>query len=103
MTPRAGRSGRWLSSWWRRRVPDGVDLVGRGGLRAGLTKQVLEAGLEVEMDGHLGSSKHAAEGRNHGNSRNGTRSKTVLTEIGSVDIDVPFDVISCRCLLPGAG
>ena len=33
---------------------DGVDLVGPGGLLAGLTKQVLEAGLEVEMDEHLG-------------------------------------------------
>ena len=28
---------------------DGIDLVGPGGLLAGLTKQVLEAGLEVEM------------------------------------------------------
>src|SRR5215204_3328112 len=70
---------------------DGIDLVGPGGLLAGLTKQVLEAGLEVEMDEHLGYEKHAVEGRNHGNSRNGTRSKTVLTEIGPVDIDVPRD------------
>jgi len=30
-------------------------------------------------------------GRNGGNSRNGTRSKTVLTEIGPVQIDVPRD------------
>src|SRR5262245_16081282 len=67
---------------------DGVDLVGPGGLLAGLTKQVLEAGLEVEMDEHLGYEKHAAEGRNGGNSRNGTRSKTVLTEIGPVATDV---------------
>ena len=71
---------------------DGVDLVGPGGLLAGLTKQVLEAGLEVEMEGHLGYSKHAVEGRNpHGNSRNGPRSKTVLTEIGPVEIEVPRD------------
>ena len=70
---------------------DGVGLVGPGGLLAGLTKQVLEAGLEVEMDEHLGYPKHAVEGRNHGNSRNGTRSKTVLTEIGPVEIDVPRD------------
>jgi putative transposase len=70
---------------------DGVGLVGPGGLLAGLTKQILEAGLEVEMDEHLGYRKHAAEGRNHGNSRNGTRSKTVITEIGPVDIDVPRD------------
>jgi putative transposase len=70
---------------------DGVDLVGPGGLLAGLTKQVLEAGLEVEMDEHLGYAKHAVEGRNRGNSRNGTRSKTVLTEIGPVEIEVPRD------------
>ena len=68
---------------------DGVELVGPGGLLAGLTKQVLEAGLEVEMDEHLGYAKHAVEGRNRGNSRNGTRTKTVLTEIGPVPIDVP--------------
>jgi len=40
---------------------DGVDLVGPGGLLAGLTKQVLEAGLEVEMDEHLGYAKHAVK------------------------------------------
>ena len=70
---------------------DGVDLVGPDGLLAGLTKQVLEAGLEVEMDEHLGYAKHAVEGRNLGNSRNGTRPKTVLTEIGPVEVDVPRD------------
>jgi putative transposase len=70
---------------------EGVGLVGPGGLLAGLTKQVLEAGLEVEMDEHLGYVKHAVEGRNHGNSRDGTRSKTVITEIGPVDIEVPRD------------
>ncbi|MGA9276089.1 IS256 family transposase [Ilumatobacter sp.] len=70
---------------------DGVDLVGPGGLLADLTKQVLETGLEVEMDEHLGYEKHAAEGRNHGNSRNGARSKSVITEIGPVDLDVPRD------------
>lgn len=30
-------------------------------------------------------------GRNGGNSRNGTRTKTVMTEIGPVDIEVPRD------------
>ena len=70
---------------------DGIGLVGPGGLLAGLTKQVLEAGLEVEMEDHVGYPKHAVEGRNLGNSRNGTRSKTVITEVGPVDIDVPRD------------
>ena len=69
----------------------GLDLVGPGGLLAGLTKRVLETGLEVEMSEHLGYDKHAVDGRNGGNSRNGTRSKTVLTEIGPVEIDVPRD------------
>ena len=54
---------------------DGVDLVGADGLLGQLTKQVLEAGLEVEMDEHLGYERHAHEGRDGANSRNGTRSK----------------------------
>ena len=70
---------------------DGVDLVGPGGLLSNLTKQVLETGLEVEMEEHLGYEKHSAEGRNGENSRNGTRSKTVITEVGPVDLEVPRD------------
>jgi len=70
---------------------DGKSLVGPDGLLSDLTKQVLETGLEVEMEEHLGYPKHAAEGRNGANSRNGTRSKQVITEVGPVDIDVPRD------------
>jgi len=70
---------------------EGIDLVGPGGLLGDLTKQILETGLEVEMDEHLGYTKHDSAGRNGGNSRNGTRSKTVITEVGPVDIDVPRD------------
>jgi putative transposase len=70
---------------------EGVELVGPGGLLTGLTKTVLETVLEVEMEDHLGYVKHAPEGRGHGNSRNGTRSKTVLTEVGEVEIAVPRD------------
>jgi hypothetical protein len=69
----------------------GVSLVGPGGLLAAITKQVLETGLEVEMEEHLGYEKHAVEGRDGGNSRNGVRTKTVLTEIGPVELDVPRD------------
>jgi transposase-like protein len=70
---------------------DGVELVGPGGLLTGLTKTVLETALETELDEHLGYDKHALEGRDGGNSRNGTRPKTVLTEIGPVQIEVPRD------------
>jgi transposase-like protein len=70
---------------------DGVELVGPDGLLTGLTKSVLETALEVEVSEHLGYDKHDSSGRDGGNSRNGTRSKTVLTEIGPVEIDVPRD------------
>src|SRR5579884_3838923 len=70
---------------------EGAQLVGPGGLLSGLTKTVLETALEVEMEDHLGYAKHAPEGRDKGNSRNGSRSKTVLTEVGEVELDVPRD------------
>jgi putative transposase len=70
---------------------EGVKLTGPGGLLGDLTKRVLEAGLEGEMDGHLGYAKHASAGRDGGNSRNGTRTKTVITDVGPVDIEVPRD------------
>jgi putative transposase len=69
----------------------GIDLVGPTGLLTRLTKQVFETALEGEMSEHLGYDKHDPVGRNHGNSRNGVRTKTVLTEIGPVEIDVPRD------------
>ena len=67
-------------------------MVGPDGLLSQLTKRVLETALEAEMSDHLGYDKHHPAGRNHGNSRNGVRAKTVLTEIGPVEIDVPRDV-----------
>ena len=47
--------------------------------------------LQGEMTDHLGYAPHAPEGRNTGNSRNGTTEKTVQTESGSIDIEVPRD------------
>ena len=70
---------------------EGVDLVGPGGLLTGLTKTVLETALEAEMAEHVGYDKHDPAGRNGQNSRNGTRAKTVLTEVGPVEIEVPRD------------
>jgi len=70
---------------------EGVNLVVPGGLLTGLTKSVFETALEAELSEHLGYDKHDPMGRNGGNSRNGTRTKTVLTEIGPVEIEVPRD------------
>jgi transposase-like protein len=51
----------------------------------------LESALEGEMEDHLGYARHDPEGRGSGNSRNGHRSKTVTTEAGPVEIEVPRD------------
>jgi hypothetical protein len=69
----------------------GLQLTGEGGLLQQLTKTVLESALEGEITDHLGYGKHDPAGKDGGNSRNGTRSKTVLTDIGPVEIDVPRD------------
>ena len=71
-----------------------IELVGPGGLLNQLTKNVLETALDAEMSEHLGYEKHALVGRNGGNSRNGTRAKTVLREIGPVEVEVPRDTAS---------
>jgi putative transposase len=46
--------------------------------------------LEVELEDHLGYPKHGQR-LEDGNARNGTRSKTVITEVGPVELDVPRD------------
>jgi putative transposase len=69
----------------------GLQLSGEGGLLQRLTKLVIESALEGEITDHLGYDKHDPAGKNGANSRNGTRSKTVLTEVGPVELAVPRD------------
>ncbi|MDX3097201.1 IS256 family transposase [Streptomyces sp. ME19-03-3] len=69
----------------------GLQLTGEGGLLQQLTKRVLESALEGEITDHLGYDKHDPAGAGSGNSRNGVRSKTVLTDVGPVEIAVPRD------------
>jgi putative transposase len=69
----------------------GLQLTGEGGLLAQLTKRLVESALEGEITDHLGYGKHDAAGRDGGNSRNGYRPKTVLTEVGPVEVVVPRD------------
>lgn len=70
---------------------EGLQLTGEGGLLQQLTKRLLESALEGEITDHLGYDKHDPAGKNGGNSRNGKRSKTVLTDVGPVEITVPRD------------
>lgn len=67
------------------------DLFGKEGLLKNLTKRLMERLLEAEMTNHLGYMKHAIEGNNTGNSRNGKTKKTVKTGNGDVQIVVPRD------------
>jgi putative transposase len=54
-----------------------------------LTKVVVEAALNVELDEHLGYSKHGKS--ESGNSRNGYASKTLRTEDGQFELNTPRD------------
>ena len=69
----------------------GLKLAGEGGLLGRLTKMVIEGALEGELDDHLGYAKHDPDGRDGGNSRNGRRAKTVITDTGPVELSVPRD------------
>src|SRR6478735_8826702 len=70
----------------------GLSLTGPDGLLKQLTKTVLETALNEQLTEHLGYDKHDPAGAGSGNIRNGTRSKTVLTEAsGHVEIEVPRD------------
>jgi putative transposase len=71
---------------------EGLQLTGEGGLLQQLTKRVLESALEGEITDHLGYDKHDPVGKNSGNSRNGSRTKTVVTDVGPVEVRVPRDV-----------
>ena len=74
----------------RQAKAQGLSLTGPDGLLKQLTKTVLETALNEELTEHLGH-EHGAPAAG-GNVRNGTRSKTVLTEAsGHVDIEVPRD------------
>ena len=87
----------------RRQLPDEVvdqllagarteeEIVGPGGLLAQLTKRLVERALEVELTDHLGYEPHQEPPGGAGNTRNGGRRKTLVTEHGPVEIRTPRD------------
>jgi putative transposase len=68
-----------------------VQLTGEGGFLPAMIKAVLERGLQAELTDHLGYERGDPAGRGSGNSRNGSTSKTVATEVGDVELDTPRD------------
>lgn len=92
--PTAGLDGldeQLISQLIDRAKSGGLQLTGEGGVLQQLTKRLLESALDGEITDHLGYDKHDPAGRGSGNSRNGSRSKTVLTDVGPVEITVPRD------------
>lgn len=67
------------------------DIIGENGLVKQLTKALIERALQAELTTHLGYEKHAPEGHNSGNSRNGVSGKRLKGEFGTVEIEVPRD------------
>jgi transposase-like protein len=67
------------------------DILGEHGLLKQLQKRLVERALQGEMTAHLGYEPHAPEGHGSGNSRNGKGTKTVQTDAGQFEIEVPRD------------
>jgi putative transposase len=67
------------------------DIIGENGLLKQLTKALVERALQAELTTHLGYEKHAPEGQNSGNTRNGASTKRLKGEFGTVEIAVPRD------------
>lgn len=67
------------------------DILGEHGLLKQLTKRMVERALEAEMSDHLGYEAYAPEGRGTGNSRNGKTKKTIQSDAGQFEIEVPRD------------
>jgi transposase-like protein len=67
------------------------DFFGKDGIFARLFADTLEQMLDAELTAHLGYPRHAPEGRNSGNSRNGKRTRQLRTSSGDTTIQLPRD------------
>ena len=68
-----------------------VEMTGSQGLLPALLKEALERGLAAELSEHLGYEKGQTSGQARSNTRNGTTKKTVMSEVGAFEIEVPRD------------
>ena len=67
------------------------EIIGENGLLQQLTKAVLQRALQAEMTLHLGHEKNAPITNGEGNARNGSSTKTIKGEFGSMPIEIPRD------------
>ena len=67
------------------------EITGPGGLMTQLAGRVLETALGAELTEHLGFAPGQAPPGGAGNARNGSTSKRLKTELGTVEIHTPRD------------
>lgn len=67
------------------------EIMGAQGLLGELTRRLVERASQGELTTHLGYEKHDPAGNNSGNSRNGQLPKTILTEHGKQQVQIPRD------------
>ena len=84
-----------------------VEMTGSQGLLPALLKEALERGLAAELSEHLGYEKGQTSAQARSNTRNGTTKKTVMSQVGAFEIEVPreevFSIVlgsSCPALRP---
>jgi len=68
---------------------DFSNALGESGLIKQLSKRILEKALQIEMDNHLGYSRY--DRSEFQNARNGVFQKTLITNNGTIELDVPRD------------
>jgi putative transposase len=67
------------------------DFFGKEGVFARLFGDTLTQMMQGELSAELGYEKYEAQGRNTGNSRNGSYPKKVKTSAGELEVEVPRD------------
>ncbi|MBA3025255.1 MAG: IS256 family transposase [Sulfurimonas sp.] len=67
-----------------KQIKDGKALTGKDGALAPLIKQLTEAALQAEIESHLAQDLSK-------NRKNGSSSKTMKSDVGSFELDVPRD------------
>jgi len=104
MTVKKSESGRSSSEQFEEVMSSGVldemfaqidagqlQLSGKDGFVQNLIKAALERGLKAELTDHLGYEKGDPEAGLYPNSRNGVSEKTVASEVGDIDLQIPRD------------
>ena len=85
------RSSGALDALFERLDAGEIEMTGSQGLLPALLKEALERGLAAELTEHLGYEKGQTSTQARSNTRRGTTKKTVISEVGAFEIEVPRD------------